>query len=117
MNAIGVVAPYKYEGIWVFDDPAVGLVREAFVAGIDTMIDRLVASIPDAEQGFRLIFSATPFDASPHLAAVLHTWLPSPPSITIVQTEVLLRRADGHEGLIAARVGHRCPSRRQKICR
>ena len=61
MNAIGVIAPYKYEGIWVFDDPAVGLSREPFVAGIDTMIDRLVSSIPGAERGFRLLFSATPF--------------------------------------------------------
>ncbi len=61
MNAIGVIAPYKYEGMWVFDDPAVGLSREPFVSGIDTMIDRLVAQIPDAEKGFRLLFSATPF--------------------------------------------------------
>src|SRR2546430_7952997 len=61
MNAIGVIGPYKYEGMWVFDDPAVGLSREPFVAGIDTMIDRLVASIPGAERGFRLLFSATPF--------------------------------------------------------
>ncbi len=61
MNAIGVIAPYKYEGMWVFDDPAVGLTREPFVSGIDKMIDRLVAQIPDAENGFRLLFSATPF--------------------------------------------------------
>jgi hypothetical protein len=61
MNAIGIIAPYKYEGMWVFDDPAVGLQREPFVAGIDTMIDRLVASIPDADKGFRLLFSAAPF--------------------------------------------------------
>jgi hypothetical protein len=61
MNAIGVIAPNKYEGMWVFDDPAVGLSREPFVAGIDTMIDRLVTSIPGAERGFRLLFSATPF--------------------------------------------------------
>ena len=61
MNAIGVIAPYKYEGMWVFDDSAVGLVREPFVAGIDTMIDRLVAAIPNAEKGFRLLFSSTPF--------------------------------------------------------
>ena len=61
MNAIGIIAPYKYEGMWVFDDPAVGLVREPFVAGIDKMIDQLVASIPEAEKGFRLLFSATPF--------------------------------------------------------
>lgn len=61
MNAIGLIAPYKYEGMWVFDDPAVGLVREPFVSGIDTMIDRLVASIPDADAGFRLLFSSSPF--------------------------------------------------------
>jgi hypothetical protein len=47
--------------MWVFDDPGVGLVREPFVAGIDKMIDRLVASIPDEEKGFRLLFSPTPF--------------------------------------------------------
>lgn len=31
------------------------------MAGIDTMIDRLVEAIPDAESGFRLLFSASPF--------------------------------------------------------
>jgi len=61
MNSIGIIAPYKYEGMWVFDDPAVGLTREPFVAGIDKMIDQLVTHIPGAEQGFRLLFSATPF--------------------------------------------------------
>ena len=60
-NAISVVVPYKWEGMWVFDDPPVGLVREPFIAGIDTMIDRLVALIPDANQGFRLLFSRAPF--------------------------------------------------------
>jgi hypothetical protein len=44
-NALMVITPYKFSGMWVFDDPAVGLAREPFVAGIDTMIDRLVASI------------------------------------------------------------------------
>ncbi len=61
MNAIGVIAPYQYEGMWVFDDPAVGLSREPFVSGIDMMIDRLVAEIPNAQKGFRLVFSAAPF--------------------------------------------------------
>ncbi len=61
MNSIRIIVPYKYEGMWVFDDPAVDLVREPFVSGIDTIIDRLVADIPGAEQGFRLLFSATPF--------------------------------------------------------
>jgi len=45
----------------VFDDANTGLVREPFVCGIDTMIDKLVATIPNADKGFRLIFSATPF--------------------------------------------------------
>ncbi len=50
MNSLMVIAPYKYEGMWVFDDSAVGLYREPFVAGIDTMIDRLVADIPNASE-------------------------------------------------------------------
>ena len=64
MNALFVIAPYKYEGLWVFDDPAVGLSKEPFIAGIDTMIDKVVANIPKAEWGFRAIFSATPFPGS-----------------------------------------------------
>src|SRR6266567_1232369 len=61
MNSLFVIAPYKYEGMWVFDDPAVGLSKEPFIAGIDTMIDKVVASIPDADKGFRAIFSAAQF--------------------------------------------------------
>jgi hypothetical protein len=61
MNALTVIAPYKDEGMWVFDDPAVGLSKEPFIAGIDTMIDKMVADIPNAERGFRAIFGATPF--------------------------------------------------------
>jgi len=61
VNSLFVIVPYKYEGMWVFDDPRVGLLREPFIAGIDTMIDRLVARIPDAERGFRAIFGASPF--------------------------------------------------------
>lgn len=61
MNSLFVIVPYKYEGMWVFDDPGAGLSREPFVAGIDTMIDQLVAEIPGADLGFRAIFSAQPF--------------------------------------------------------
>ncbi|HEX7862467.1 MAG TPA: DUF6717 family protein [Verrucomicrobiae bacterium] len=61
MNSLFVIAPYRYNGMWVFDDEDVGLVREPFVSGIDVMIDRLVANIPNAEKGFRLIFSPEPF--------------------------------------------------------
>jgi hypothetical protein len=60
-NAIFVIAPYRYQGTWVFDDPAVGLVREPFVAGVPAMIDHLVADIPNAKDGFRLLFSTRPF--------------------------------------------------------
>jgi hypothetical protein len=61
VNSLFVIAPYRYQGIWVFDDENVGLHREPFVSGIDLMIDRLVADIPNAEKGFRLIFSPSPF--------------------------------------------------------
>lgn len=60
-NSIYVISPYKYHGTWVFDDPRVGLDREPFVAGIPEMIDKLVKDIPNAEEGFRLLFSASPF--------------------------------------------------------
>ena len=61
MNAIGIIAPYKYEGMWVFDDPATGLKAEPFVSGVPELIDRLVADIPTAAEGFRLTFSASEF--------------------------------------------------------
>jgi len=61
MNTINIIAPYKYLGMWVFDDPRVGLVQEPFVAGADTMIDRVVENTPEAEKGFLMLFSATPF--------------------------------------------------------
>ena len=44
----------------------VGLVQEPFVAGADTMIDRVVADIANAEQGFTLIFSASPLPGHQH---------------------------------------------------
>ncbi len=48
MNSINVIAPYKWHGMWVFDDERVGLDKEPFVAGADTMIDRVVTNIPNA---------------------------------------------------------------------
>ena len=33
MNSLIVIVPYKYEGLWVFDDAAVGLSKEPFIAG------------------------------------------------------------------------------------
>lgn len=60
-NSIMVIHPYKYEGMWVFDDPSVGLLREPFVSGADAIIDRMVRNIPGAQNGFNLVFSATAF--------------------------------------------------------
>lgn len=60
-NALMVIKPYWHSGTWVFDDDAVGLVREPFVAGVPEMINHLVRDIPDARSGFRLLFSASPF--------------------------------------------------------
>ena len=62
-NHIMVIAPYwlKEAGTWVFDDPGAGLYQEPFVSGTPEMIDDLVKDIPDARDGFRLLFSATPF--------------------------------------------------------
>jgi hypothetical protein len=61
MNSIVAIHPYKYEGMWVFDDPAVGLVQEPFVSGADTIIDHLVKDIPNADRGFTLLFSSQAF--------------------------------------------------------
>ena len=60
-NQIQVIAPYWDSGTWVFDDPDAGLAREPFVMGIPEMINDLVQEIPNARQGFRLLFSPSPF--------------------------------------------------------
>ncbi len=61
-NAIHVISPYKAHGTWVFDDPARGLVREAFVSGADDWMERMAAAVPGgSERGFTLVFSAKPF--------------------------------------------------------
>ena len=60
-NQIQVIAPYWCAGTWVFDDPSTDLVGEPFVSGIPEMINDLVQDIPNARQGFRLLFSPSPF--------------------------------------------------------
>lgn len=73
MNSINIISPYKYYGSWVFDDERVGLVKEPFVGGADTMLDCLVADIPDAAKGFVLIFSGSPFPGHQHRLDWLRT--------------------------------------------
>lgn len=60
-NSIFVIQPYKYLGLWVFDDEKVGLIQEPFVSGADDIIDKCVANIEGADKGFILLFSASPF--------------------------------------------------------
>lgn len=57
-NSIFVIKPYKWETMWVFDDPAVDLVKEPFVGGADTILDVATAHIPNADKGFVAVFSA-----------------------------------------------------------
>jgi hypothetical protein len=61
MNAINVIVPYRYLDMWVFDDTRVGLVAEPFVGGADTMIDRVTAHLPNASEGFVMVFSENEF--------------------------------------------------------
>ena len=74
-DTVFVLEPYRHEGAWVFDEPRVGLCREPFVAGVTEMIDRLVAAIPGAENGFRLRFASFPFKG--HQAVL--TWVRADP--------------------------------------
>ena len=60
-NAILTIRSYWYNGTWVFDDQRVNLYQEPFVAGVPEMIDHMTRDIPDAKNGFRLLFSANPF--------------------------------------------------------
>ena len=62
-NQIMAIAPYWVDALaaWVFDDPKVGLEQEPFVEGTPAIINFLVRDIPNARNGFRMLFSAAPF--------------------------------------------------------
>lgn len=60
-NQIMIIAPYWHHETWVFDDPEVDLRQEPFVSGVPEMIDDLVVDIANAHEGFRLLFSVSPF--------------------------------------------------------
>jgi len=57
-----MLEPYREDGTWLFDDPVTGLLREPFVGEVNGMLDRLSSAIPNANQGFRLLFAIRPFD-------------------------------------------------------
>ena len=60
-NEMLVIAPYwdEWKQTWVYDD--MGRIQEPFVNGVPAMIDHLVRDIPNARNGFRLVFAAQPF--------------------------------------------------------
>ncbi len=64
MNSLFAISPYKSQGFWVFDDPSVGLRQEPFVSGADDIMDLLTEDIPNAADGFKLVFSPQPFPGS-----------------------------------------------------
>lgn len=60
-NSLLTISPYRQDGIWMFDDPRVGLAGEPFVAGMPEIIEEATRHIPNAARGFNLIFSTEPF--------------------------------------------------------
>ena len=71
MNNMSIYAVklYKLNGIqWVFDDPTNNIYREAFVAGADTLIDKIIARDHNLNnvngKVFILTFSLTDFPES-----------------------------------------------------
>jgi len=54
MNSINAIHPYKYEGLWVFDDEKVELIQEPFVSGADIIIETVVQTIQSFQQAHSL---------------------------------------------------------------
>lgn len=106
MNQLGVIYPYVVNGLWVFDDPTVGLTREPFIAGIDKMIDTLTKDIEDAKNGFRLIFSADPF---PGYNTVLN-WVEEDKPITKAQGLLGFQRGNWYHHPDTNSEGWLCPA-------
>ena len=70
-STIFVIKPYKWKGLWVFDDAAVNLIQKPFVGGTDRMIDRAAGHLENADQGFLVVFSASYFPD----AAIVLRWV------------------------------------------
>lgn len=57
MNAINIIKPYKWDGIWAFDDEDKGLKAEPLVEGADTLLDL----VTDGEDVCKIMFASGPF--------------------------------------------------------
>jgi hypothetical protein len=60
-NSIYSINPYKYEGLWVFDDKRVELVKEPFVMGIPEMIETILIKKKMLKNNFSVLFSSSGF--------------------------------------------------------
>lgn len=61
MNELFAIKPYQWNGLWVFDDPERGLLRESLIAGADTVLEAGTAHIPNRENGIVCVFASGPF--------------------------------------------------------
>ena len=61
MNQINTILPYRSMGGWAFDDNAVGLDREPFVAGADKAIDKIVEHLGIETDKIKMTFSKDKF--------------------------------------------------------
>ena len=62
-NSLFAIHPYVYNKTWVFDDEARGLVMEPFVAGADTLLDKVFDTTVDDNGNWNfsgLVFSSNP---------------------------------------------------------
>ncbi len=64
MSRTHTINPYRWDGIWVFDDERVGIEKEPFLFVAEELINLMVADIPDAEAGFRLRFASARFQGA-----------------------------------------------------
>ena len=60
-NSIYTLDAYRHAGMWVFDDDAVGLIKEPFVSGADILFDHLSGRhIDGTNTRVSIAFSTTP---------------------------------------------------------
>jgi len=51
------ISPFKFKGTWVFDAPNLGLDKEAFVQGADTIVETIGRGLRNPEDGFIVHFT------------------------------------------------------------
>jgi len=60
-NSLNIIEPYRWYNTWMFDSQEHKLVKEPFLLSAGAMLDILTKDIPNAHDGFKLWFSASPF--------------------------------------------------------